>query len=82
MPTTCKSPIDVDVIAIGHGKTGNAGSVSMQLKYTQLKTVALKDCSDVFPIFNYFDTYVCAKDANEGLKSICNGKNELKLIEI
>lgn len=78
LPKTCKSPVDVDVVAIGHGKTGDAEGISMRLKYAELKTMPLEDCTDVFSIFNYFHTYVCAKAEYNGKTrpSICNGKNE------
>lgn len=65
--------IDEDVIAIGHGKTANHADVSIQLNYVQLKTMDLDDCKYVFPIFKYFDSFVCAQSDSYGYQSVCSG---------
>lgn len=61
-----------DVIAVGHGRTGNGGSISMQLNYAELKTKPLKDCNDFFTITITYDTFVCAQSAKDN-QSVCTG---------
>lgn len=73
LPKNCELPIDVDVIAIGHGKTSNDAGVSMQLNYAQLRTIPLEECSNIYPIFNYFDSFICAQSAQYGYQSVCSG---------
>lgn len=82
LPKRCKSPVGLDVVAVGHGKTSDNGGVSLQLNYIQLKTVPLKQCSTLFPIFSFYDTYVCAQSENYGYQSVCNGDSGGPLISL
>lgn len=82
LPKRCKSPVGLDVVAIGHGKTNNHGDVSMQLNYAQLKTLPLEDCSNRFRIFDYFDSFVCAKAENNGYQSVCSGDSGGPLVSL
>lgn len=73
LPKKCEKTDNVDAIAVGHGKTSDAGRTSMLLKYAELKTIPLEDCSDLFPIFQYFDSYICAQNDRDIYQSVCNG---------
>lgn len=82
LPKSCKSPVGVNVVAVGHGKTSNEGDVSLQLNYAQLKTIPLKDCSHLFSIFNYYDSFICAQSENYGYQSVCNGDSGGPLVSL
>lgn len=82
LPKSCKSPVGVNVVAVGHGKTSNKGDVSMHLNYAQLKTIPLEDCSHLFPIVDYYDSFICAQSENYGYQSVCNGDSGGPLVSL
>lgn len=83
LPNSCNSSVDdLDVIAIGHGRTSNNGGISMPLNYVQMKTIPLKNCSFSFPVFKDHDSFVCVNGDNENgnYQSICTGDSGGPLI--
>lgn len=69
MPKTCKSPVDVDVVAVGHGKTDN------KLHYAQLKTKPMMDCKNMVPTIDFLTFYVCTRAMDDIYKSVCKGNS-------
>lgn len=84
LPSSCDETVGLDVIAIGHGRTSNAGGISMPLNYVQMKSIPLKNCSFSFPVFEEHDTFVCVNGENAGdtRQSICTGDSGGPLITV
>lgn len=72
-PTNCFTQTDVDVIAVGHGKTSDNSEISMRLKYAHLKTIPLTDCARLYPDKIISGSYICAKSSSNGYQSVCGG---------
>lgn len=89
-PTNCYIQTDVDVIAVGHGKTSDKSDVSIQLKYAHLKLIPLRVCARLYPDKIVSNSYICAKSSSNDYQSVCGGdsggplitKSDKKLIGI
>lgn len=79
-PTNCDAQSNGDAIAIGHGKTSDGSDVSMQLKYTHLKLIPLKDCGQLYPDKISSGSYICARSSVGDYKSVCGGDSGGPLI--
>lgn len=88
--SNCYLQTDIDVIAVGHGKTSDKSDVSIQLKYANLRLIPLKDCARLYPDKIVSDLYICAKSSSNDYQSTCGGdsggplitKSDKKLIGI
>lgn len=80
IPTNCFASTNVDVIAIGHGKTSDASDVSANLKYAHLKIIPFEDCGKLYPDTAFFGSYICAKSAVNDYQSVCGGDSGGPLI--
>lgn len=69
MPKSCEYPIDVDIMAISHGK------VSSKLNYAQLTTKSVSVCDKMFPVIDYLDLYMCSRAKDESYRSVCKGNS-------
>lgn len=89
-PSNCFTQSDVDVIAVGHGKTSDKSDVSLHLKYAHLRVIPLKDCARLYPDKIVSGSYICAKSSSNDYQSVCGGdsggplirKSDKKLIGI
>lgn len=79
-PTNCFTQTDVDVIAVGHGKTGDKSDVSLRLKYAHLKVIPLTDCARLYPDKIVSGSYICAKSSTNDNQSVCGGDSGGPLI--
>lgn len=73
LSTNCRAQSNVDVIAIGHGKTSDKSDVSAHLKYTHLKLIPLKDCEQLYPDKISSGSYICARSSVDDYQSVCGG---------
>lgn len=71
IPLACSSTKNMDVIAIGNGKTGDNRGIASILQYTELKTISTLSCLKTFPFLIFRRSVVCAKGVEK--KSTCQG---------
>lgn len=80
-PENCHAQTNDDVIAVGHGKTSDKSDVSVQLKYTNLKLIPLKDCGQLYPDEISSGSYICARSSVNNYQSVCGGDSGGPLIK-